>query len=421
MRPLVMIPGPIEVDDSVVRTLGRQPKSHLDPEFIESFGRALERMRRVFEAPKGQPFIMAGSGTLAMEMAVANLIEPGDRAVVADIGYFGARMADILERHGAAVTRVGAKPGAVPDGAEVARALDGCKVLAITHVDTSTAVRNDVRALAALGRKHGALVVVDGVCSVGGEELLQDTWSVDVAFTASQKAVGAPPGLALLVASERALEAWRARKHKVASYYADFASWLPIMQAYEARRPAYFATPAVNLVEALDESLGLLVEQTMPKRVDLHARSAQAFRAAWKALELSQLPLSSEHAANTLSAVYYPAGVDSALIAAVRREGVVIAGGLHPEVGPKYFRVGHMGACRPGDILNAVGAIERALATLGHKPNGVGSAVAAAQVASRLDLRPNAYGARLLRGRAGHLQKGRDFDATETPARSERA
>jgi alanine-glyoxylate transaminase/serine-glyoxylate transaminase/serine-pyruvate transaminase len=376
-----MIPGPIEIDDAVVRALGRPPKSHLDPELIETFGRALERLRQVFQAPKGQPFIVAGSGTLAMEMSIANLIEPGDRAVVAEIGYFGARMADILERHGAAVTRVAAEPGGVPAIADVARALPGCKLLAITHVDTSTAVRNDVRALAALGREHGALVVVDGVCSVGGEELMQEAWGVDVVLTASQKAIGAPPGLALVVVSERALAAWRGRKHKVASYYADFGLWLPIMEAYEARKPKYFATPAVNLVEALDESMRLLLEDGIPARVEKHRRTAGAFRAAWNALELKQLPTSAEHAATTLSAVYYPAAVDAALVGAVRKEGVVIAGGLHPDLGPKYFRVGHMGACSAGDVLDAVGAIERALATMGYKPHPVGRAVAAAQAA----------------------------------------
>ena len=376
-----MIPGPIEVDDTVVRALGRAPKSHLDPELIESFGRTIERLRRVFEAPSGQPFIVTGSGTLAMEIAVANLIEPGDRAVVADIGYFGARMADIIERHGATVTRIGSRPGGVPRHEEVAGALDGCKLLAITHVDTSTAVRNDVRALAALGREHGALVVVDGVCSVGGEELLQEAWGIDVALTASQKAIGAAPGLALVVASERALAAWRARKHKVTSYYADFAAWLPIMEAYEARRPAYFGTPAVNLIEALDESLRVLLDEGVSERIERNRRVALAFRAAWKALGLAVLPTSNEHAAHTLSAVYYPAGIDAGLIARVRREGVVIAGGLHPDLAPKYFRVGHMGRCRASDVLAAVGAIERALAASGHAPNGVGSAVAAAEAA----------------------------------------
>jgi len=376
-----MIPGPIEVDDAVVRALGRPPKSHLDPEFIDTFGRAIERLRKVFQAPKGQPFIVAGSGTLAMEMSVANLIEPGDRAVVADIGYFGARMADVLERHGAVVTRVGAEPGEVPAMEDVKRALAGAKVLAITHVDTSTAVRNDVRALAALGREQGALVVVDGVCSVGGEELPQEAWGVDVVLTASQKAIGAPPGLALLVASERAIGAWRARKHKVASYYADFGLWLPIMEAYEARKPKYFATPAVNLIEALDEALRVLLDDGIAKRVEMHQRTAGAFRAAWKALELKLLPTSVDHAATTLSALFYPAGVDASLVGAVRKEGVVIAGGLHPELGTKYFRVGHMGACMAAEVLDAVGAIERALAAMGYKPHAVGRAVAAAQAA----------------------------------------
>jgi alanine-glyoxylate transaminase/serine-glyoxylate transaminase/serine-pyruvate transaminase len=381
MRPLVMIPGPIEVDEAVVRALGQAPKSHLDPEFIETFGRALERLRHLFQAPKGQPLIVAGSGTLAMEMAVANLIEPGDAATVVETGFFGARMAAILERHGAAVARVTAKPGGVPALDDVARALDGCKLMAVTHVDTSTGVLSDVRALAALARERQVLVVVDGVCSVGGEELVQEAWGVDVAFTASQKAVGAPPGLALLVASEAAIATWRARRQKVAAYYADFSEWLPIMHAYEARTPRYFATPAVNLVEALDRSLGLLLEDGLERRVQKHVTTARAFRAAWKALELEPLPTASDHTAHTMSALYYPPGVGPSLIAAARKEGVVIAGGLHPELAPKYFRVGHMGFCPPAHVVRAVGAIERALAAVGHQPRPIGAAVAAAEEA----------------------------------------
>jgi alanine-glyoxylate transaminase/serine-glyoxylate transaminase/serine-pyruvate transaminase len=151
------------------------------------------------------------------------------------------------------------------------------------------------------------------------------------------------------------------------------------MTACEARQPKYFATPAVNLVEALDESLRLLLEDGVAKRVERHQHTARAFRAAWRTLELTELPTNSNHAAHTLSAVYYPQGVDAKLVAAVRKEGVVIAGGLHPDLGAKYFRVGHMGACPPADVLHAVGAIERALASFGHRPHGVGSAVAAAQ------------------------------------------
>ena len=119
--------------------------------------------------------------------------------------------------------------------------------MTITHVDTSTAVRADVKGLAALGREYGVLVVVDGVCAVAGEEMRQEEWGVDLALTASQKAIGVPPGLALVVAGPRAMEAFHNRKTPVGNYYADWTQWLPIMEAYEARQPSYFGTPAVNL------------------------------------------------------------------------------------------------------------------------------------------------------------------------------
>ena len=384
-QPLLMIPGPIEMEASVVEALGRPAKSHLDPALMEAFGRTLEALRGVFLAPKGQPFVVAGSGTLAMEMAAANLVEEGSRAVVVDTGYFSVRMGSILERHGAEVTRVSSLPGEVPSLADVETELmrKPTKVLAITHVDTSTGVRAPVKELAALGKKYGALVVVDGVCSAGGEELRQDEWHVDVALSASQKALGAPPGLAVLVASNAAMEAWRARKTKVRSFYADFAEWLPIMQAYEARKPAYFATPPVNLIEALDASLTSILAEGMEARFMRHARVARAFRAAWKALGLAMVPKSEEVTASTLSALYYPEGVDASLVAAIREEGVVVAGGLHPELRTRYFRVGHMGSAGAREILDTVGAIERAIVkkTSGHN---LGVALAAAQQALTL-------------------------------------
>jgi alanine-glyoxylate transaminase/serine-glyoxylate transaminase/serine-pyruvate transaminase len=221
-------------------------------------------------------------------------------------------------------------------------------------------------------------VVVDGVCAVGGEELRQDAWGVDVCLTASQKALGAPPGLAVVMASPRALEARRAKKTPPASLYLDFLEWLPIMEAYQRGAAQYFATPAVNTVLALDVSLGQLVAEGMEARVARHARQAAAFRAACRALGLGLLPARDDIAANTLSAVYYPAGTDATLVARMREQGIVIAGGLHPEARTKYFRVGHMGAMKASDLLAAVGALERALAAGGHKTE-LGAGLAAAQ------------------------------------------
>jgi len=380
VKDLLMIPGPVEFEPEVLQALGAPTLGHTDPAFIAIFGRALKRLREVCLAPGAQPFVVAGSGTLAMELAAANLVEPGDGALVVNTGYFSDRMAKILERHGAQVTHVRAAPGDVPslDEVETYLARGGFKVMTVTHVDTSTAVLTPVEALVRAARKHGVLSVVDGVCATAGESFHQDAWGADVYLTASQKAVGVPPGLALLTAGARALEAWRSRKTPVASVYSDWAEWLPIMEAYEAGKPAYFATPPVNLVCALDVSLGQILAEGMEARFARHQRMARAFRAAWKALGLRMLPASDAVAAHTLSAVYYPDGVDAALVGRVKGQGIVVAGGLHPELRTRYFRVGHMNRVGPTDVLAAVGAVERALLAAGHRSEP-GAAVAAAQ------------------------------------------
>ncbi len=375
-----MIPGPVEFEPEVLAALAGPSPSHMDPEFARAFGRALGRMRDVFVAPAGQPFIVAGTGTLAMELAAANVVEAGDRVVIANTGFFGDRMGRIVERLGATPEHVRAELGGVPDLDALERAVSRapCKALAVTHVDTSTGVLTPVEAIAKIGRKHGALVIVDGVCATGGEAFRQEAWGVDLCLTASQKAIGVPPGLALVMASRAAMDAWRARKTKVASLYLDFGEWLPIMESYEAGAPQYFATPAVNLVAALEVSLQRIVAEGIDARVARHVKVAHAFRAAWKALRLSLLPQREEIAAHTMSAVWYPEGVAPAFVGQARQEGVVIAGGLHPDAKTKYFRVGHMGSVDASDTVLTVGALERAFHKSGHRIE-LGVGVAAAQ------------------------------------------
>lgn len=374
-----MIPGPIELEPAVLAALAERQRGHLDPLVMKRFSRALRGLRTVFGAPTAQPFVVAGSGTLAMELAVANLVEPGTVALVINTGYFSDRMALALTRHGAEVRQVTATPGQVPSDDEVRRALElhRPQLVTITHVDTSTGVRAPVEAWARLIRAHGALSVVDGVCSVGGEPLEQDAWNVDVALTASQKALGAPPGLAVVLAGPRAMAAWRARKQPVRSLYLDFAEWLPIHEAYEAEKPSYFATPPVNLIAALDASVSLMLEEGLPARLRRHQRLAEAFRAAWSALGLTALPAHGLEA-NTLSAIRYPSGVDASLVKAVAAQGVVLAGGLHPQLKTTYFRVGHMGRVSPAEVVTTVSAIERALVACGAKVD-LGAGLAAAQ------------------------------------------
>jgi len=375
-----MIPGPIEFTPEVLQAMGMPTTSHVAPNFIEAFGEALERLRQVFFCPNGQPFVIAGSGTLAMDIAAANLVEPGDKALVVNSGYFSDRMGAILERYGAAVTHVRAPTvGDAPALEDVEAALkqDGYKVMAFTHVDTSTAVVVDAKALGALGREYGALVVLDGVCSVAGEELRQEEWGIDLVFTASQKAIGVPPGLALVVAGPRAMDAFHDRNAPVGNYYADWTNWLPIMEAYEERRPSYFGTPAVNLIWALNVSLDQILDEGMEARFARHWRMSEAFKDAVAALALQQVPVTADVAATTLTAPYYPDGVDATLLGRIKKAGVVVAGGLHPAIRDRYFRVGHMGAVSESDILATIGAIEKGLANVGYEfQPGVGLAAA---------------------------------------------
>jgi len=364
-----MIPGPIEFDPAVLSALGAPTTSHVAPNFIEIFGQALERMRKVFLSEDGQPIVLAGTGTLAMDTAACNLVEPGDRALVVNTGYFSERFTAILERYGCKVDQVNAPVGGRPTLEEVEKVLKSgdYKLLVVTHVDTSTGVINDIAGLAALSRKYNSLFLVDGVCAVAGEELRMSEWGVDLALTASQKAIGVPPGLALLVAGKRAIAAFKARKTPVLNYYADWTNWLPIMEAYEARKPAYFATPAVNLVYALNISLGQILEEGMGARFARHIALSRACKSGMRAMGLGQVPTRPEFAANTLSAPRYPQGLDVAkFLPAVTNAGVILAGGLHPAIKTEYFRIGHMGACTISDILATVGAVERGLAESGY-------------------------------------------------------
>ena len=363
-KKLLMIPGPIEFEPEVLEKMHTPTPSHVAPDFIESFGNSLEMMKEVWQCPSGQGFIVAGTGTLAMDIAGSNLIEPGENALVVSTGYFGTRYANLLERYGANVTILNAPLGDIVPIEQVEEELKKkkYKLLTFTHIDTATAVLNDPRPFGALGKKYDVLTILDGVCSVAGEEIRQEEWGIDVVLTASQKAIGVPPGLALLVVSPKAISAWENRKTPVGNYYADWANWLPIMRAYEERKPSYFGTPAVNLVLALEKSLALILEEGLDKRIERHRKIGLAFRAGLKILGLDIIPVNEEVAANTLSAPYFPNGVvGSEILNKISAEGVVVAGGLLPEIKSTYFRVGHMGKTGLEDVVTTLTAIESAL------------------------------------------------------------
>ena len=368
-RKLLMIPGPIEFEPKVLQALATPTDSHVSPDFIETFANSLELMRKVWQSKTGQPFIMAGSGTLAMDMAVVNLIEPNDNVLVISTGYFGERYADICKRYGANVTILTTEVGDTVSLNDIEKELStkNYKLLTITHVDTSTGVLVHLEPILKLAKKYNTLSILDGVCSVAGEEIKQDEWGIDVVFTASQKAIGVPPGLALLMVSEKAMSIFKNRKTPVSNYYADFTNWLPIMQAYESRNPSYFGTPPVNLIYALEVSLQQIISEGMEQRFLRHKKIATAFREAMIALGLKVLPTTKNSSANTLTATFYPENISgNDFLSEVSKNNIILAGGLLPSHKTQYFRVGHMGSVNSNDIIATITAIENSLSKNGY-------------------------------------------------------
>lgn len=181
--------------------------------------------------PSSQPFIISGSGTLGWDMVAANLAERGDKVLVLHTGYFADSFADCFETYGVAATQLKAPIGDRPQLPDVEKTLKekNYKLLTVTHVDTSTGVLSEVKALSELVHRVSpeTLIVVDGVCSVGSEEIQFDEWGIDVVLTASQKAIGCPAGLCILMCSGRAIERFKNRKSPPSSYFASFKNWLP--------------------------------------------------------------------------------------------------------------------------------------------------------------------------------------------------
>eukprot|EP01121_Diplochlamys_sp_Union-15-3_P016509 TRINITY_DN5626_c0_g1_i1.p1 TRINITY_DN5626_c0_g1~~TRINITY_DN5626_c0_g1_i1.p1 ORF type:complete len:406 (+),score=83.18 TRINITY_DN5626_c0_g1_i1:144-1220(+) len=352
-------------------------QSHVSPSFIEDFGSALQKTREVFMSKDGQPFILSGSGALGWDFIAANFLEPGDNVLVVNTGYFSDRWADCIKAYQADVTHVRADIGDRPTTEAVENAVKQkkYKMVTITHVDTSTGVVVDVKSYAEAIRRHlpNALICTDGVCSLGAEEFRQSDWDIDVMMTASQKALGTPPGLCILVASPRALDVYRSRKSPVLNCYAALSNWLPIMQAYENRKPSYFGTPAVNLVRALNLSLTKILAGGLPNRFKKHDQVSLYVKTKLiSQLSLELVTTSLEKGGNTLTAIKYPPGITGpALLPKIAEHGAVVAGGLHPKIASEYFRISHMGISAMeesrGHIDTMLNAISAALKDLNHK------------------------------------------------------
>ena len=359
---LLLIPGPSPVVPRILDALALPTVSHVGPDMAHDLKDACENLKKIVFCDDGEPFIVAGAGTLAMEMALLNTAGPGDRVLVLSQGYFGERMAQICQAFGIDHDVLECAWGR----AVTPRQLDGrlkaadYNIVVCTHVDTATGACAPVEEYSMILEKTGSLFIVDGVCATGGIPERMAAWGIDVVLTAAQKCLGTPPGLAILVFSERAMEKRRGLA-AIPAYYSDVLRWLPIMHD-----PAkYFSTPCVNEIRAFAEALRIIIEEGIEERFERHALYAEAIRAGLAALGFTFFTDPNFEAA-TLSVVGYPGGVeDKAFRAGLNANGVVVAGGLGPTAG-QVFRMGHMGNLTSAQVRFAIDAVEATLAGLGR-------------------------------------------------------
>lgn len=355
VRPKLFIPGPIEFHPEVLKAMSAGARGHTDPTLIEDFGRCIEMTRDVFISKDAQPFIVSGSGALGWDAVATNLVGHGEKALVVQTGHFSDRFTECFVQYGVDVSVIETPtPGARPSNDAIEKALSDAKkagnpfkVITVTGVDTSTAVLADLKNICNIVKavSPDTLVVVDAVCSAAGEELRMDEWGVDFVLTGSQKAFGVPPGLCIMIASQKAMARMPA-KEKVRNYFVNLPRWLPIMQAYEARQPSYFATPAVNTVGALRVGLEQMLATPggMDGYFEAHRRTKAKVHAAVKDMGCELLTQNSDIAANLLTCIKYPKGKGAAqVLPAMKAAGWFLAAGLHPKCKDEYFRVGHMG------------------------------------------------------------------------------
>lgn len=377
---ILMGPGPSNVHPRVLQAMTAPILGHLDPQFFEVMEDVCDMLRQVYHTDNYMTLPLSSTGTGAMEASCVNLLEPGDTAIICRNGYFGDRLADIAKRCGAEVFVVDSSWGNPVDIEALDEELNKhpkVKMVGMVHAETSTGSLSPLTRAIEMAHEHDALIVVDAVTSLGSHDVRMDEWDIDVCYSASQKCLGAPPGLAPISLGSRAMAVINERRTPVQSFYFN----LKDLQAYWSETHAYHHTSPISMTYALRESLRMMMEEGINERLKRHARTSAALRAGVEALGLEVLA-DPQYRLNPLTAALIPAGVDEAV---VRRKlindyNIEIGAGLGDLQG-KVWRIGLMGeSARESNVFAFLSALERILPDQGYEV-AYGSSLAAAQQA----------------------------------------
>ncbi len=359
---LLLGPGPSPVSERILGALARPTLGHLDPQFLEIMDEVNDGLREVFGTRNPMTFPVSGTGSAGMEAALANLLEPGDTAIVGVNGVFGQRLAEMARRMGAAVVTVEAEWGRTLDGDALADALrrhPAARLLAVVLAETSTGVRQPLDRVREALAGHDALLVVDAVTAIGGMPIEADRWGVDVCYAGTQKCLGVPPGLAPITFSPRAMERITARSVACQSWYLDVG----LLAGYLGSERKYHHTAPINMVYALHEGLVEIFEEGLETRYERHARVGGRLQ---DALVERGFELFAEEGfrLRQLTAATLPDGLDEGPLRKrlLDEHGIEIGGGLGPAKG-RLWRVGLMGhGARDENVDRLLEAVDRVMA-----------------------------------------------------------
>ena len=377
-RRILLGPGPSNVHPRVLRALSLPLVGHLDPVFIDIMEETKRLLRATFLTDNTLTLPISATASAGMEACLVNLLEPGDSAIVGVNGVFGTRMVDIVERCGATPIQVEAPWGRIIEPDAIAKALRDApqaKLVALVHAETSTGAWQPLEEIGRMVRAADKLFVVDTVTSLGGCPVRIDEWSIDAAYSGTQKCLSCPPGLAPLTFGPRAVEALRRRRGKVQSWYLD----LTMIVRYWGDERVYHHTAPISMNYALLEALRLVDEEGLEARWARHERHHRGLAAGLAALGMG-LTAQEGHQLWTLNAVRIPEGVDDAAVrkALLDEFQLEIGGGLGPLKG-KVWRIGLMGeSSTEANVLLVLDALERLLPRFGHRVDA-GAGVSAAE------------------------------------------
>jgi alanine-glyoxylate transaminase/serine-glyoxylate transaminase/serine-pyruvate transaminase len=340
-----MIPGPVSVEDDVLHEMAQPVRPHYGADWTEVYDETRDLLKQVIRT-RGDVHILVGSGTAALDAGIGSLTSTGEVAIVGVNGFFGDRLVEICESYGLQVVPVHAPLGEQLNPQAFGEALGRhpeAALVTLVHLETATAVLNPLQEVAQVARRHSVPVVVDAVSSLAGAPLEMDEWGIDIVASATQKGLGAPPGLGPIAISSRAWEIMDSKPDRRHGWYLNLQTWRRFATDWGAWHP-HPITMATNNVMALRASLQKLLAEGLEARIARYTQLALRLRGGVRRLGLQPLTPDSE-LAPVLTAVYGPEGVRSSEIVKYLREehGLRISGGLGEGLADRVFRVGHMG------------------------------------------------------------------------------